>query len=132
MTNYSPDYVLEEAVEVEPIRRELKAAYQKLAEVRLTKGGRKAYHFMAVAYFHDLALVWQKLRAATAQNGAACFVVGDSAPYGVHLPVERWLGELAVGAGFNSWEFEKVRTRNDKWKNRKHEVPLQEGRLWVR
>jgi hypothetical protein len=27
--------------------------------------------------------------------------------------------------------FEKTRDRNIKWKNRKHRVPLCEGRLWV-
>jgi hypothetical protein len=60
-----------------------------------------------------------------------CFVVGDSAPYGVYVPVERWLGELALAAGFHSYSFEKTRDRNVKWKNRKHRVPLKEGRLWV-
>ena len=60
-----------------------------------------------------------------------CYVVGDSAPYGVHAPVEKWLGELAVAAGFNSWSFTKVRDRNTKWKNRKHNHPLHEGYLWI-
>ncbi|EQD27321.1 hypothetical protein B2A_15275, partial [mine drainage metagenome] len=46
-------------------------------------------------------------------------------------PVERWLGELSVSVGFRSYEFEKLRDRNTKWLNRKHRVPLQEGRLWV-
>ena len=131
MSRYSAEYVLEEAPEVESIRKELKRAYLELAEVRRAKAGGKAYHTMAVAYFHDLALSWTTIRRATRSGGRACFVVGDSAPYGVHLPVERWLGELAVGAGFESWTFDKVRTRNDKWKNRKHTVPLQEGHLWV-
>ena len=42
-----------------------------------------------------------------------------------------WLGKLAVAAGFRSYRFEKIRDRNTKWKNRKHRVPLCEGRLWV-
>jgi hypothetical protein len=41
------------------------------------------------------------------------------------------LGELAVAAGFATWSFEKVRDRNVKWRNRKHRVPLHEGRLTV-
>jgi len=36
-----------------------------------------------------------------------------------------------VGAGFDSWQFEKLRDRNIKWKNRKHRVPLHEGLLTV-
>jgi hypothetical protein len=47
------------------------------------------------------------------------------------VPVDRWLGELAVAAGFKSYHFEKTRDRNVKWKNRKHNVPLHEGRLWI-
>ena len=62
----------------------------------------------------------------------ACFVLGDSAPYGVHVPVAEWAGALALAAGFDSFAFEKTRDRNVKWKNRKHRVPLCEGRLWVR
>lgn len=78
-----------------------------------------------------MATVWQALRRITRQGATACFVIGDSAPYGVHVPVERWLGDLAVAAGFKSYRFEKLRDRNTKWKNRKHRVPLHEGRLWV-
>ena len=58
-------------------------------------------------------------------------VVGDSAPYGVHVPVEKWLGELATASGFDSWHFTKIRDRNVKWHNRKHRVPLHEGLLLV-
>jgi len=60
-----------------------------------------------------------------------CFVIGDSAPYGVYVPVMEWMGRLAASAGFRNYEFEKTRDRNVKWKNRKHRVPLCEGRLWV-
>jgi hypothetical protein len=87
---------------------------------------------MVAAYFKDMAEVWLALRRVAAKGALVCFVVGDSAPYGVYVPVDRWLGELAVAAGFKSYDFEKTRERNTKWKNRKHRVPLQEGRLWVR
>ena len=97
----------------------------------MTKGGRKSYHTMIASYFIDLANVWQRLRRLAAHGASVCFVIGDSAPYGVYVPVERWLGELAIAAGFRSFEFEKLRDRNIKWKNRKHRVPLKEGRLWV-
>jgi len=59
------------------------------------------------------------------------FVIGDSAPYGIYVPVEKWLGTLAVAAGFGKFRFEKIRDRNTKWKNRKHSVPLKEGILWI-
>lgn len=121
-----------ESPEVEPIIKELKPIYQKLSEVRLTKGGKKNYQLMVLAYFHDLAQVFKELRRTTKPKGEMCFVIGDSAPYGVYVPVDRWLGELALANGFNSFTFEKLRDRNTKWKNRKHRVPLKEGRLWIK
>ncbi|RFQ34049.1 DNA modification methylase [Pseudomonas sp. ATCC 13867] len=117
---------------VDAIRTELSAVCNELAEVRLTKGGKKAYHTMVAAYFYDLSRVLQGLRKVCKPGSTMCFVVGDSAPYGVYVPADVWLGELARAAGFESYSFEKLRDRNVKWKNRKHQVPLHEGRLWIR
>lgn len=127
---YEPEAVLEDEL-LEPIRCELAPIFRDLAAVRRERGGRKAYHSMVVAYFHDMAAVWRSLRPATAAGAKVCFVIGDSAPYGVHVPVERFLATLAKAHGFTFERFEKVRERNVKWKNRKHRVPLQEGRLWL-
>lgn len=117
--------------ELDPIRDELRQVCQELGRVRLTKGGKKTYHNMIGCYFLDLACAWQSLRRVCQSPSKVCFVIGDSAPYGVYVPVIEWLGQLAVTAGFNSYRFEKIRDRNTKWKNRKHRVPLCEGRLWV-
>lgn len=114
-----------------PIQEELIIAYEELNKVRLTHGGKKNYHMMIAAYFKDMADVFFSLRRVTAKNSLICFVIGDSAPYGIYIPVEKWLGELAIHAGFSNYNFEKLRDRNVKWKNRKHNVPLQEGRLWI-
>ncbi|HEX5443415.1 MAG TPA: hypothetical protein VFW87_06290, partial [Pirellulales bacterium] len=117
--------------ELAPIRDRLRPICARLAAERETHGGKKTYHAMVAFYFYDLAKVWLALRRVTRSDGRACFVIGDSAPYGVHVPVESLLGELALAAGFRRYWFEKLRDRNTKWKNRKHRVPLQEGRLWV-
>lgn len=125
------DQLAEEPV-LAPLRPQLVQVCKQLEREKEHHGGKKPYHAMIAAYFYDLAKVWVALRRVTATGGLACFVVGDSAPYGVHVPVDRWLGELALAAGFKSFEFEKTRDRNVKWKNRKHRVPLHEGRLWVK
>lgn len=114
-----------------PIRDELREVVRKLEVERENHAGMKSYHTMIAAYFLDLAQVWRSLRRVCQAGAAVCFVIGDSAPYGVYVPVDRWLGELAVAAGFKEYRFEKTRDRNVKWKNRKHRVPLHEGRLWV-
>lgn len=117
--------------ELAPICKELDPVCAELDRVKHQHGGKKQYHAMIAHYFYDLAKVWIALRRITRPGGRVCFVVGDSAPYGVHVPVERWLGELAIAAGFVDHRFEKLRDRNTKWRNRKHRVPLHEGRLWV-
>jgi len=124
-----PD-VLREAI-LSPILPELRDVCERLEMVRLEKGGKKTYHTMIASYFLDLALVFRTLRRVCRPGAEVCFVIGDSAPYGVYVPVEKWLGELAVAGGFRTCHFEKIRDRNIKWKNRKHDVPLHEGRLWI-
>jgi hypothetical protein len=117
---------------IAPIAGELTKVCNEMAEIRETKGGKKTYHTMVAAYFVDLAKVWKALHGLCTEGADVHFVVGDSAPYGVYVPADRWLGELALAAGFRTWSFDKVRDRNIKWKNRKHRVPLKEGNLWVR
>jgi hypothetical protein len=124
------DEVLE-MPEVAPIRDELADVCRELKAIRLTKGGRKTYHLMIACYFYDMAQVWRSLRRVCADGASVCLVIGDSAPYGVYVSVVPWLERLAAAAGFGAARFERTRARNTKWKNRKHRVPLQEGRLWV-
>ena len=117
--------------ELDPIHDELQSVCEQLGQIRLGRGGRKTYHNMIACYFLDLAQVWQALRLVCQSPSKVCFVIGDSAPYGVYVPVMDWLGKLAVAAGFSGFSFEKIRDRNTRWLNRKHRVPLCEGRLWV-
>ena len=119
------------ARELEPIRDEIVAVCRTLSSIRLERGGKKTYHNMIACYFLDLAQTWSALRRVCDSPSEVCFVIGDSAPYGVYVPVIEWFGKLALAAGFTSWKFDKLRDRNIKWKNRKHRVPLCEGHLWV-
>jgi hypothetical protein len=119
------------APELDAVRPAVTEVCRQLAHVRLEKGGKKTYHLMVACYFLDIARVWQALRRVCKRPSRACFVIGDSAPYGVYVPVIEWTGALAKAAGFESFTFQKTRDRNVKWKNRKHRVPLCEGRLWV-
>jgi hypothetical protein len=116
---------------IEPIRAELTTVVSQLSATREQHGGKKHYHTMVAAYCRDIAEVLQGLRSVCRPGTQMCWVIGDSAPYGIYCPIERWLGELALAAGFVSFRFEKLRDRNTKWKNRKHRVPLQEGLLWI-
>ena len=116
---------------VAPIREELTAIANKLAEVREDHGGKKHYHTMVAAYCRDIGLVLRHLRQVCKTGSRMCWVIGDSAPYGIYCPIEKWIAELAMAAGFTHHSFDKLRDRNIKWKNRKHRVPLKEGLLWI-
>ena len=126
--------VLEELLQLPSLKvisAELRVVCEKLGAVRLEKAGKKTYHTMVAAYFADLAATFIQLRRLCRSGANMYFVVGDSAPYGIYVPVDQWLGQLALAAGFKSYRFDKLRDRNTKWKNRKHRVPLHEGCLWI-
>jgi hypothetical protein len=114
-----------------PIRTELAQVVEKLALERESHGGKKHYHTMIPGYCRDIALVLQGLRRVCQPGAHMCWVIGDSAPYGVYCPIDQWIGELALAQGFKAYRFEKLRDRNVKWENRKHRVPLKEGLLWI-
>ena len=116
---------------VRPIRADLADVCAQLTHERTQHSGRKTYHTMVAAYFVDLAHALSALRTLCRDGSKLCFVIGDSAPYGCYVPVDLWLGTLAIAAGFRNWRFEKHRDRNIKWKNRKHQVPLKEGFLYI-
>ncbi len=116
---------------VKPIRDELSVIVEQLSRVRESHGGKKHYHTMIGAYCRDISLVLRQLRITCKPGARMCWVIGDSAPYGVYCPIEKWIAELAMAAGFRQCHFDKLRDRNIKWKNRKHRVPLKEGLLWI-
>ena len=119
------------APELGALAPELARVCQELSRLRTERRGRKTYHLMVACYFLDMARVWGALRRVCREGSRVCLVVGDSAPYGVHVPVADWMRTLALAAGFGGARFEKTRDRNIKWRNRVHRVPLCEGRLWV-
>ena len=114
-----------------PIHDEIVEVCRNMEREKENHGGKKNYYTMIALYFLDLAKIWMELRRVCKKGSLVCFVIGDSAPYGVYVPVDEWLGKLAVSVGFKEYQFEKTRDRNVKWKNRKHTVPLKEGRLWI-
>lgn len=114
-----------------PIKNELTKATRQLAIERESHGGKKHYHTMVAAYCRDIARVLHNIHKISDKDVRMCWVIGDSAPYGIYCDIDHWIGELALSAGFSSYRFEKLRDRNIKWKNRKHRVPLKEGLLWI-
>lgn len=121
-----------EAVSSE-IQSELVAIGEKLSELRKVKGGKKAYDLLVPGYFEDMLQVIQGAHAVLKPGGKFVLVLGDSAPYGVHVRTDELVGELAVAVGFSSYELEIIRARGEKWANnsQRHKVPLRESIVTV-
>ena len=100
------------SAELAPIRDEIVPICRQLSSVRLERGGKKTYNNMIACYFLDLAQVWRHCVVSARLHCEVCFVIGDSAPYGVYVPVIEWFVKLAHAAGFDSWTFDKIRDRN--------------------
>lgn len=95
---------------------------------RKEKGGKKSYDLMVAGYFNDIHLVLKDVCRVLKSNATAIFVLGDSAPYGVHIPTDELIGQIGLGVGFSSYDIEILRQRGGKWKDnpQRHSIPLRE------
>jgi hypothetical protein len=124
----------ERIVEASPaVAKLLREATVKMHRAAERRPGRKRYDLMTLGYFDGLTQVLANLAPALRPGGRLYWVLGDSAPYGAHVPTEEFLGRLAVGVGFRRWRVHPLRTRGGKWaKNpQRHGVALRESLLVV-
>jgi DNA modification methylase len=113
---------------VPQIAPELKSKIAELSKRRLNKGGKKSYDIMVAGYFNDMLRVLRETFRVLKPGSAFVQILGDSAPYGVYIPTDQYLGEAGKAIGFARYETEELRTRGGKWKNnpQRHDVPLKE------
>jgi len=110
---------------------ELKPKVTEMSRLRLTKGGKKSYDIMVAGYFNDMLNVFRETFRILKPGSSFLLILGDSAPYGVHIPTDVYLGELGLAIGFARYKIEDLRTRGDKWKDnpQRHKVALKESIL---
>ncbi len=110
---------------------ELRARVHRLGRLRLEKGGKKSYDLMVAGYFNDVSQVMRQVYRVLKPQSRFVLILGDSAPYGVHIPTEEYLGKLGVGIGFRRYEIQQLRTRGEKWNHnpQRHQVALRESIL---
>ncbi len=115
------------------IQAELVGMIEELSELRMVKGGKKAYDLLVAGYFEDMLQVIQGAYAVLKPGGSFILVLGDSAPYGVHVRTDELIGELSVAVGFSDYDVEVIRKRGEKWANnsQRHKVPLRESIVTV-
>ena len=104
---------------------------ETLNYLRDKKKGRKTYDILVAGYFEDMLVILRQCFAALANGGAMVVVIGDSAPYGVHVETEEVLAMLATDIGFSSYDVEVIRKRGEKWagNTQRHRVALKESIL---
>ena len=107
----------------------LSEAVDTLGKLRLTKGGKKSYDLLVVGYMNDLYLTLKDCFRVLRPGRTAKFILGDSAPYGVHIPTDELIGKIGVCIGFDKYTIDELRTRGDKWKDnpQRHGVMLREA-----
>jgi hypothetical protein len=111
----------------------LVAIIGQLSELRQTKAGKKTYDYMVAGYFEDMLKVVQEAYVVLKPGSQFILVLGDSAPYGVHVPTEEFIGRLAVAVGFSGYDVEVIRARGEKWAHntQRHKMPLRESILTI-
>jgi hypothetical protein len=111
------------------VHTELQGIIQSLADMRRVKAGKKTYDSVAAGYFEDILKVIEGAFIVLKPTGQFVLVLGDSAPYGVHIPTDEFIGRLGVSVGFSSYNLEVIRTRGGKWahNSQRHMVPLRES-----
>jgi DNA modification methylase len=116
------------------VANELQEKVNLLSIKRLEKGGKKSYDIMVGQYFNDMTLALLDIFRVLKPGASMVLILGDSAPYGVHIPTEQYLGEIGLGIGFKEYRILELRQRGGKWKGnpQRHHVALRESILTLR
>lgn len=132
---YSAEDILSDEIkECAPrVAVDLQAKINRLSETRLTKGGKKSYDILVGGYFNDMFQVLIDCYRVLKKRSTFMLVLGDSAPYGIHIPTDIILGDIGKSIGFSGCKLEELRKRGDKWKAnpQRHNIKLRETILYL-
>ena len=109
----------------------LSEAVSKLRGIRNKKGGKKSYDLLIIGYFNDIYRIVKDNFRILKSGSKALYILGDSAPYGIHIPTDKLIGQIGVSVGFKSYEIKVLRERGGKWEKnpQRHSVMLRESVL---
>jgi DNA modification methylase len=89
------------------------------------KSGKKSFDILMLLYFKDMHQVLSEMKRVLKRNGKAYLILGDSAPYGIHIPTTKLIGKIAKNIGYDEFKIHKIRSRGTKWKTLKHRHNLE-------
>jgi len=128
-SEFTEESLSHELRELSPfVYKELKTKITQLSHIRHSKNGKKSYDLMVAGYFNDMLQVLKQVYRVLKPKAPFVLVLGDSAPYGVHIPTDIYLGEIAVSLGFRRYTIQTLRKRGEKWRSnsQRHQVTLRE------
>ncbi|MCY4489856.1 MAG: DNA methyltransferase [Thaumarchaeota archaeon] len=110
------------------IHSDISRLISHMSDMRNIKPGKKRYDIMTGGYFEDLSKVMIEMYEIMPKNGHAIMVLGDSAPYGVHVPTDVLIGRIGKAIGFKQYKIKVLRERGGKWRSnpQRHHVELRE------
>lgn len=111
------------------LAQELQDKVNQLSILRNEHTGKKSYDILVGQYFNDITQVLGETHRVMKRNSHTIWIVGDSAPYGVFIPTDEYIAEIALAIGFREAKIQQLRTRGDKWRGntQRHHVPLSES-----
>lgn len=133
--------VAEQTTAVEHLELLASPASQRILErvtaVRAEQAKRsrpKEYDRVIPAYFVAMHQILDNLLAHLRPGGAAIWLVGDSAPYGIHVDTPALIAQLAQDAGFDLINDVHLRDRGARWASNadRHNVSLSERIIVLR
>jgi len=114
------------------IRKFIEGAQTNLSEIRMTKSGKKYYDIIVVRYFNDMWNHLKEMYRVLKPNSVYLLTLGDSALYGIHIPTDEILRDIALSIGFRGGDIELLRVRGNKSQidfGKRPRLPLREVRL---
>ncbi len=123
--NFSNDFIKD----CPAVYSRLIESVEKLSALRLIKGGKKSYDLLTIGYFNDLYKILKENQRVLKHGAKALYILGDSAPYGVHIPTDILIGEIGKCVGFSDYKIDVLRLRGGKWAHnpQRHSVALRES-----
>jgi hypothetical protein len=99
-----------------------------LATERRRRGRGKEYDRVLAPYFLGLARVLSCMHGHLEPGAGCAWIIGDSAPYGVHVDTPALLAALAEELGYDAGTDVALRDRGQRWRTNgtRHQVALTE------
>lgn len=110
-------------------------AYSERVRRQIKRGNRgKSFDILVPLYFRDMFSVLSETLRVLKPNHPILMVVGDSAPYGVHVPTDELLLDITRELGASENHLEYLRARGKKWPGLRfrHSRKLRESLLIIK